>query len=40
MNKGLVNKVGWVGYDLWGVWIEVYGGNLKKIFKGILKMVK
>jgi hypothetical protein len=28
----------WVDYDLLGVWIGAYGGNLKKIFRGVLKM--
>jgi hypothetical protein len=39
VDRGVAKHSMWVDYELLlGVWIGAYGGNLRKIFRGVLKM--
>lgn len=40
MDKGVIRQGRWVEYDLWAVWIEVYGTNLRRISKRVMKMIE
>jgi hypothetical protein len=36
VDRGVTKHSMWVDYDLF--WIGAYGGNLRKIYRGVLKM--
>ncbi len=38
VDRGVAKHSMWVDYDLLGVWIGAYGGDLRKIFRRVLKM--